>query len=323
MCTRLSPCTTLPTSLRGTLPNISTLTCPSPNTYASLAEQRLATLGSFGGHHGGASSLNTLLTTNTKPEHLAVDSISSSSSCTITTALDSTTSCSSPIDSTNFSGLTYQTNQNLSNSGGQQASVESSHLTAASLRLPPVGTTMSTRLSRLPDLCTLPSFDLLLPLNIVSLGSQRTIPATSNFALNTKNAIVHSPASDICPSTASFRRDSAPGRLFSVSAADSFVNAKQRRYSDFSISRLLKKTPITNKRCYSSFDSRPLISSTKGVFQEERTNNGRKQRTIYGASQTRILERAFEEQQYMVGTGESQPCNVHVCKSRIIFLLVL
>lgn len=79
------------------------------------------------------------------------------------------------------------------------------------------------------------------------------------------------------------------------------INSESRKsFSDFSINRLLKNQNQTKRSSIpSSVDRRQFMFKT----QEERNIHGRKQRTIYGTSQTRVLEKAFEEQQYMVGTG--------------------
>ncbi|VDK30882.1 unnamed protein product [Anisakis simplex] len=54
------------------------------------------------------------------------------------------------------------------------------------------------------------------------------------------------------------------------------------------------------QRCSPSLRSASLVSNHDDRALTSASQ--RKQRTIYGASQTRVLERAFEEQQYMVGT---------------------
>ncbi|VDM91487.1 unnamed protein product [Litomosoides sigmodontis] len=75
---------------------------------------------------------------------------------------------------------------------------------------------------------------------------------------------------------------------------NSSTRTDMKRLSDFSINRLLRKhcsESAMNERCDIPVSSR-----------DERSGKGRKQRTIYGVSQTKILEKAFEEQQYMVGT---------------------
>lgn len=80
--------------------------------------------------------------------------------------------------------------------------------------------------------------------------------------------------------------------------SNSSTRTDMKRLSDFSINRLLRKHcsgSATNGRCD--------IPASSRHQPDERSGKGRKQRTIYGVSQTKILEKAFEEQQYMVGTG--------------------
>lgn len=69
--------------------------------------------------------------------------------------------------------------------------------------------------------------------------------------------------------------------------------------SDFSINRLLWR------HCSeSALNKCSDIPASSRHQHNERISKGRKQRTIYGVSQTKILEKAFEERQYMVGTGK-------------------
>uniref|UniRef100_A0A915PJM7 Homeobox domain-containing protein n=1 Tax=Setaria digitata TaxID=48799 RepID=A0A915PJM7_9BILA len=76
------------------------------------------------------------------------------------------------------------------------------------------------------------------------------------------------------------------------------VKPEMKRSSDFSISRLLRK-----HNGGSALNKRSDFTTSSRHQHDERSGggNGRKQRTIYGISQTKILEKAFEEQQYMVG----------------------
>ncbi|EFO21653.1 homeobox domain-containing protein [Loa loa] len=158
----------------------------------------------------------------------------------------------------------------------------------------------------------LPSLESLLPLTLLQLDQHisksmftpQTSPASTISTLTSNHKITEikgfqQPTEWITPirhplTTTNFHRQ------FLINENNSDNNSMgtdMKRSSDFSINRLLRKHcsgSTLNKRCD--------ISTSNRHQHDERTGKGRKQRTIYGVSQTKILEKAFEEQQYMVGT---------------------
>ncbi|VDM39380.1 unnamed protein product [Toxocara canis] len=162
-----------------------------------------------------------------------------------------------------------------------------------------------------PNIPLLPSLDSLLPTTFMPFEQQSssslfkttnlTIPSIAEPSTATGGMSVASPLGDETQSSwNTYRRLSAPGCLF-VGLLSEPQSQPARRFSDFSINRLLKSQQ-QSRRASILADSRATL--LRHSNHDERTSSGRKQRTIYGASQTRVLERAFEEQQYMVGTGK-------------------
>ncbi|KAK6102227.1 Homeobox domain family protein [Brugia pahangi] len=155
----------------------------------------------------------------------------------------------------------------------------------------------------------LPSLESLIPLTLLQLDQQvsnslftpQTSPAsalTSNHKISERNSF-QQPTEWVTPVRCPSTTTRLP-RQFSVVENNSdhnTIGTDMKRSSDFSISRLLRKHcggSTLNKRCN--------IPASNRQQHDERNGKGRKQRTIYGVSQTKILEKAFEEQQYMVGT---------------------
>ncbi|VDM97569.1 unnamed protein product [Thelazia callipaeda] len=81
--------------------------------------------------------------------------------------------------------------------------------------------------------------------------------------------------------------------------SESNCTSEWKRTSDFSINRLLRNH--TNDAVHKRSSYINTTISNRHAHDESTVSSGRKQRTIYGVSQTKILEKAFEEQQYMVG----------------------
>lgn len=172
-----------------------------------------------------------------------------------------------------------------------------------------------------PTLSLLPSLECLLPTTFLPFEPQQSsmalfkpslpVPSvTSKPSVAITASVASSSADEGSSSWSSFRRLSAPSCLFAAVVPENRPQ-QTRRYSDFSINRLLRtqqsrRAPVT--------DPRGIMFRPCG--HEERISNGRKQRTIYGASQTRVLERAFEEQQYMVGTGDLSLCEHSILQNK-------
>uniref|UniRef100_A0A914VDW0 Homeobox domain-containing protein n=1 Tax=Plectus sambesii TaxID=2011161 RepID=A0A914VDW0_9BILA len=75
-----------------------------------------------------------------------------------------------------------------------------------------------------------------------------------------------------------------------------------RRYSDFSIDRILQSKEYTCCQLNSEAIQRSYFDLTGSKEGSKYCRVERKQRTTYQAQQTRLLERAFETQQYIVGS---------------------
>ncbi|OZC07913.1 homeobox domain protein [Onchocerca flexuosa] len=159
----------------------------------------------------------------------------------------------------------------------------------------------------------LPSLESLLPLTLLQLDQQvsnsiftpQTSPAYVTSALTSNHKIAETKSfQQSAEWLASVRRPLATTHLHrqpSVNENNSdhqnSMRSEIKRLSDFSINRLLRK------HCAgSTLNKRSDTTTSNGHQHDERSGKGRKQRTIYGVSQTKILEKAFEEQQYMVGT---------------------
>ncbi|VDM93783.1 unnamed protein product [Onchocerca ochengi] len=160
----------------------------------------------------------------------------------------------------------------------------------------------------------LPSLESLLPLTVLQLDQQvsnsiftpQTSPAYVTSALTSNHKIAETKSlQQSAEWISSTRRPLATTHLHrkpSINENNSdhhhnSMRSEMKRLSDFSINRLLRK------HCGgSTLNKRSDISTSNGHQHDERNGKGRKQRTIYGVSQTKILEKAFEEQQYMVGT---------------------
>uniref|UniRef100_A0A0R3S7A7 Homeobox domain-containing protein n=1 Tax=Elaeophora elaphi TaxID=1147741 RepID=A0A0R3S7A7_9BILA len=157
----------------------------------------------------------------------------------------------------------------------------------------------------------LPSLESLIPLTLLQLDQQisnsmfisQASPASTTSALASNNhKTVEVKAFQQPEWVAPARHPSAAARLHGQLSivetnSDNSTGTDTKRSSDFSINRLLRK------QCGgSSMNKRSDIPTFSRHQSDERSSKGRKQRTIYGVSQTKILEKAFEEQQYMVGT---------------------
>ncbi|KAL4002619.1 Homeobox domain family protein [Acanthocheilonema viteae] len=155
----------------------------------------------------------------------------------------------------------------------------------------------------------LPSLESLIPLTLLQLDQQITnsmftsqaSPASATSALPSN----HNKTAEIKdfqqqPKWITPVRHPQLHRQLSVienNSDSSSMGTDIKRPSDFSINRLLRK------HCSgSAMNKRYDIPASSQHQSDERNLKGRKQRTIYGVSQTKILEKAFEEQQYMVGT---------------------
>ncbi|VDM07764.1 unnamed protein product [Wuchereria bancrofti] len=156
----------------------------------------------------------------------------------------------------------------------------------------------------------LPSLESLIPLTLLQLDQQvsnslftpQTSPAstlTSNHKISETNSF-QQPTEWVTPVRCPLTTTRLPKQLSVIENNldhHNTIGTDLKRSSDFSISRLLRKHcggSTLNKRCD--------IPASNRHQHDERNGKGRKQRTIYGVSQTKILEKAFEEQQYMVGT---------------------
>lgn len=166
----------------------------------------------------------------------------------------------------------------------------------------------------------LPSLESLIPLTLLQLDQQisssmftpQASPASATSALTSNHKTAEAKSLQQTELGAPLRHPLAAARLhrqFSIienNSRNSSMGTDMKRLSDFSINRLLRKhcsESAMNKRC-------DIPMSSRHQSDERNGGKGRKQRTIYGVSQTKILEKAFEEQQYMVGTGKIIRANV-------------
>ncbi|KAK0417351.1 hypothetical protein QR680_012957 [Steinernema hermaphroditum] len=95
-------------------------------------------------------------------------------------------------------------------------------------------------------------------------------------------------------------------RRFSASELDrpsKQYDTQKRRYSDFSVDFLLR--PARKREEGSDYRNPGTSHGRRHSFLEERLSC-RKQRSIYGSAQTKELEVAFENQQYVVGSEREQ-----------------
>ncbi|CAG9540881.1 unnamed protein product [Cercopithifilaria johnstoni] len=157
----------------------------------------------------------------------------------------------------------------------------------------------------------LPSLESLIPLTLLQLDQQvsnsmftsQASPASATSALTSNHKTAEAKSfQQQTKWVAPIRHPLASARLHRQLSiiennSNSSTGTGMKRPSDFSINRLLRKHcngSTINRRCD--------IPASSRHQPDERSGKGRKQRTIYGVSQTKILEKAFEEQQYMVGT---------------------
>ncbi|CAI4227490.1 unnamed protein product [Auanema sp. JU1783] len=143
------------------------------------------------------------------------------------------------------------------------------------------------------------------------VNSLNAMAISNLLSTTTSNAYVSSlPSVQLSPSLSpTIRAPSSPD----------IISSPHRRKSSSEIS--IEDTEAVQHKYLSSRYSNFLVDSLlnrTNLDQTDRRNSCRKQRTIYGAKQTKVLEEAFSSQKYMVGTErEVLACKLGLTEAQV------